>query len=84
MPDAPLQRIRQLSMNVRDMPRAVAFYRDALRLPFLFEAGPKLAFFDCGGVRLMLSPAETAEFDHAGSIIYFLVAKALLTGTVMR
>jgi methylmalonyl-CoA/ethylmalonyl-CoA epimerase len=39
----------------------------------LFTAG-QLAFFDCGGVRLMLSPPERAEFNHPASILYFKVA----------
>ena len=67
-----LQRIHQISIRTRDTARAVAFYRDALGLKLLFEAPPQLAFFDCGGVRLMLSPAEP-EFDHQGSVIYFAV-----------
>ena len=56
----------QIAMPVHDLPRATAFYRDVLRLPFLFSAPPQLAFFDCGGVRLMLSVAEAlwlAFFD---------------------
>jgi len=67
-----LQRIHQISMRTQDTARAVAFYRDALGLKLLFEAPPQLAFFECGGVRLMLSPAEP-EFDHQGSVIYFAV-----------
>ena len=67
-----LQRIHQISIRTRDTARAVAFYRDALGLKLLFEAPPQLAFFDCGGVRLMLGPAEP-EFDHQGSVIYFAV-----------
>lgn len=70
---APLG-IGQIAVNVRDLPRAVRFYRDVLSLPFLFEA-PKLAFFDAGGVRLMLSPPEEPKFDHAASIIYYRVAE---------
>jgi predicted enzyme related to lactoylglutathione lyase len=66
-------KIGQISMTARDLPRAVAFYRDALGLPFLFEAPPKMAFFDCGGVRLMLGVPEEAEFDHPGSVLYFKV-----------
>ena len=54
--------------------KAVAFYRDTLGLRFLFQAGPKMAFFDCGGVRLMLAVPEKPEFDHPGSIFYFKVA----------
>lgn len=67
-----LSRIQQISMRVHDIERAVRFYRDALGLPFLFEAAPRLAFFDCAGVRLMLSTPEPG-FDHPGSILYFAV-----------
>jgi predicted enzyme related to lactoylglutathione lyase len=67
-----LSRIHQISMCARDIDRAVRFYRDALGLPFLFSAPPRLAFFDCGGVRLMLSTPES-DFDHPGSILYFSV-----------
>ena len=65
-----LERVCQISIRTKDTARAVAFYRDTLRLKLLFQAPPQLAFFDCGGVRLMLSPAEP-EFDHQGSVIYF-------------
>ena len=41
-------------------------------LPFLFAAPPRLAFFDCAGVRLMLSTPEPA-FDRPGSVLYFAV-----------
>lgn len=68
-----LSRLGQISIVVQDIGRATAFYRDALGLRFLFEAPPKLAFFDCGGVRIMLSTAEEAEFDHPSSILYFQV-----------
>ena len=67
-----LERIHQVSIRTRDIARAVAFYRDALGLKLLFQAPPQLAFFDCGGVRLMLGPAEP-EFDHQGSVLYFAV-----------
>ena len=67
-----LSRIHQISMRVHDVDRAVRFYRDALGVPFLFAAPPQLAFFDCGGVRLMLSTPEPG-FDHPGSVIYFAV-----------
>jgi methylmalonyl-CoA/ethylmalonyl-CoA epimerase len=67
-----IQNIGQISIIVKDLQRATAFYRDVLGLPLLF-AVPNLAFFDCGGVRLMLGPAETPEFDHLSSILYFRV-----------
>ena len=72
MSDVHLSRIRQIAIVAKDVKRATAFYRDVLGLQFLFEAPPNLAFFDCGGVRLMISAAE-GEFDHPGSTLYFLV-----------
>ena len=68
-----LDRIGQISIVVRDVGRAVAYYRDVLGMKFLFSAGPTLAFFDCGGVRLMLGPASEPRFDHPASIIYYKV-----------
>ncbi len=65
--------IGQIAVNVRELERALAFYRDALGLRFLFQV-PGLAFLDCGGVRLMLSRPDTPEFDHAASVLYFRVA----------
>ena len=67
-----LSRIHQISMRVHDVERAVRFYRDALGLPCLFAAPPRLAFFDCHGVRLMLSTPDPG-FDHPGSVVYFAV-----------
>jgi methylmalonyl-CoA/ethylmalonyl-CoA epimerase len=64
--------IGQISVNIYDLDRATAFYRDALGLPLLFQAGG-MSFFDCGGVRLMLTKAERPEFDHPGSILYLKV-----------
>ncbi len=60
-------------MAVKDLDRAVAFYRDRLGLPFLFSAPPKLAFFNCGGTRLMLDVPEDPAFAHPGSVLYFTV-----------
>jgi catechol 2,3-dioxygenase-like lactoylglutathione lyase family enzyme len=68
-----LTQIGQIAINVHDVDRATAFYRDVLALPHLFRAG-NLSFFNCGGVRLMLSPPEKPEFDHPSSILYFRVA----------
>jgi catechol 2,3-dioxygenase-like lactoylglutathione lyase family enzyme len=68
-----LSTIGQIAMAVKDLPRAVAFYRDSLGLRFLFEAPPGLAFFDCGGVRLMIEVPPDKEFDHPGSVLYFKV-----------
>jgi catechol 2,3-dioxygenase-like lactoylglutathione lyase family enzyme len=68
----PVTSIGQISIRVHDIDRAVAFYRDALGLDFLFDAGP-LALLTCGDVRLMLTKPETDEFDHPSSTLYFRV-----------
>lgn len=72
-PTLGLSAIGQIAMNAHDIPRAVQFYREVLGMRFLFEAPPKMAFFDCAGVRLMLSLPETADYDHPGSVLYFRV-----------
>ena len=65
-----LSRIGQIAVNVRDVKRAIAFYRDVLGMEFLFEV-PQMGFFDCDGIRLMLAESESPEFDHPASIIYY-------------
>jgi methylmalonyl-CoA/ethylmalonyl-CoA epimerase len=80
---AMLESIGQIAVNVKDTARARAFYRDVLGLKHLFDAGPNLAFFQCGGVRLMLSPASKPEFDHPGSIVYYKVADLAATHAAM-
>ena len=72
-PTLSLSRIGQIAIVVKDVERSTAFYRDTLGMRFLF-AFPGLAFFDCDGVRLMLSKPETKEFDHPSSTLYFRVA----------
>jgi methylmalonyl-CoA/ethylmalonyl-CoA epimerase len=68
-----ISRIGQIAIDAHDVERAAAFYQDTLGLKLLFKAGAGLAFFDCGGVRLMLTRPEKPEFDHPGSILYFAV-----------
>ncbi len=69
-----IQSIGQIAINAKDVARAKAFYQDVLGLTHLFDAGPKLSFFRCGEVRLMITTAEKPEFDHPASIIYYKVA----------
>ncbi len=71
--EARLGQIGQISVTVHDLEKAIAFYRDALKMRFLFQV-PKMAFFDCGGVRLMLGIPEGPEFDHPASVIYYKIA----------
>lgn len=68
-----LAAIEQIAVNAHDIERAVGFYRDKLGMKLLFAVPPNLAFFDCNGIRLMLSLPAKPEFDHPGSIIYFHV-----------
>jgi methylmalonyl-CoA/ethylmalonyl-CoA epimerase len=68
-----IEKIGQIAIPVTDVERAVAFYRDVLGLSFLFQAGPNLAFFDCGGVRILLDKPEEAGFEKHSSVIYFSV-----------
>ena len=68
-----LNQIGQIFVNVKDLDRAIAFYRDILGMTFLFEAPPNMAFFDCGGIRLMLGIADRPDLDHPASIIYYKV-----------
>jgi methylmalonyl-CoA/ethylmalonyl-CoA epimerase len=67
-----LSTIRQIHINVKDLARATAFYRDTLGMKLLFEF-PGMAFFDAGGVRLYLGVADNPEIDHPASILYYLV-----------
>lgn len=68
-----LSTIGQIAVNAHDLERAVDFYRDQLGMKHLFSVPPKMAFFDCEGLRLMLSLPEKPEFDHPSSILYFKV-----------
>jgi methylmalonyl-CoA/ethylmalonyl-CoA epimerase len=68
-----LGQLGQISLSVTNIDRAVAFYRDQLGLKFLFQV-PNLAFFDCGGVRLMLDIPEGLGERHS-SVLYFRVGQ---------
>jgi methylmalonyl-CoA/ethylmalonyl-CoA epimerase len=68
-----LGQIGQIAVPVRDIARAVAFYRDTLGMRFLFQAPPGLGFFDCAGVRLMLDAPAGAQAESS-SVIYYKVS----------
>ena len=65
-------KIGQIAVVCQDVARATAFYRDTLGLQFLFAAGPALSFFQCGGVRLMLS-SDNSGHDNLSSMLYYFV-----------
>ncbi len=68
-----LSAIGQIFVRARDLDRAVRFYRDTLGMPFLFQAPPQMAFFQCGPTTVMVGVPESPEFDHPASTIYYLV-----------
>jgi methylmalonyl-CoA/ethylmalonyl-CoA epimerase len=68
-----LSEIGQIAVTVTDLERATAFYRDRLGIPYLFSAPPRMAFFDCAGIRLLLGEPETAGQERRSSILYFRV-----------
>ena len=69
MPDMTLGPLGQIARSVRDIAAARRWYGEVLGLPHLYSFG-NLAFFDCGGVRLMLSEGDGGP---AESILYFQV-----------
>lgn len=72
MNDPHVAGIGQIAINCADVARATRFYRDVLGLPLQFESGG-MAFFDCGGTRLMLTRPSSPELDHPASPLYFRV-----------
>lgn len=76
--------IGQIHVSVTDVDRSVAFYRDVLGIPFLFQVhGRPMAFFDCGGVRLYLGVPESEAYRSRG-MIYFTVDDIDETFTALR
>lgn len=66
-------KVGQLLIPVEDFERGIAFYRDVLGIPFLFSAPPQMAFFNCGGIRLLVGVMPAGEKAQRGSAIYFQV-----------
>lgn len=67
-----LSTIGQISVTVKELDRAVSYYRDQLGMRFLFQV-PNMAFFDCSGVRLMLTMPEARSDEIHTSILYYKV-----------
>jgi catechol 2,3-dioxygenase-like lactoylglutathione lyase family enzyme len=75
MPELTLGPIGQIARTVKDLAQAERFYRDVLGLRHLFTTAGKLAFFDCGGVRLMIEDQSIIDVPdlHNDSVLYFRV-----------
>lgn len=63
-------KIGQIAIGVSDAARAKDFYQNVLGMKLLFDAG-SLAFFQCGEVRLMISPSDAPPGER--TILYFRV-----------
>jgi len=66
-------KVAQLMIPVDNFENGLAFYRDVLGLPLLFAAPPQMAFFNCGGVRLLVGVLPPGEKAQRGSAIYLQV-----------
>lgn len=69
-----IEKIGQIAIAISDLKKSVRFYRDILGLELLFEVPSSLAFFNCGGTRLMLTTLQGKEEDHNTSAIYYKVS----------
>jgi methylmalonyl-CoA/ethylmalonyl-CoA epimerase len=78
-----LSKIGQINIPVRNLEESVRFYRDILGMTFLFQV-PNMAFFDCGGIRILLGAGEEETGDRHGSIIYFTVDDIHHTADTLR
>ncbi|MBL9099110.1 MAG: VOC family protein [Alphaproteobacteria bacterium] len=65
-----LSKLAQIALSTRDLPKAVAFYRDVLGLKLMFEVSG-MAFFDAGGTRLMIGPAHFQGPVQNNTYVYF-------------
>ena len=79
-----IETIGQIAIAVSDIKKFVDFYQNTLELKLLFEAPPGLAFFDCGGVRLMLTIPQGEERDHQTSVIYYKVNDIKAATTALK
>jgi methylmalonyl-CoA/ethylmalonyl-CoA epimerase len=67
-----IQKIGQIGVPVKDLNRALDFLKEKLGLSLLFNTN-SMAFFECNGLRLMLTLPEKEEFALSSSVIYFEV-----------
>lgn len=72
MESSIIQRIGQIAVPIKNVERAIEFYKEVLELSLLFNT-ENMAFFDCNGQRLLLSLPVKDEFANSSSVIYFQV-----------
>jgi predicted enzyme related to lactoylglutathione lyase len=65
--------VGEIHISVTDIDASVAFYRDVLGIPLLFQVHEMpMAFFASGDVRLYLGVPESPEF-RSRAVLYFTV-----------
>lgn len=62
--------VAQVALASDDPPALVAFYRDRLGFPVLFEASG-MTFFQSGATRLMIGPRQPDQQIGGDVVIYF-------------
>ena len=67
-----IQKVGQIGVPVKDLSRAIGFYKDKIGLSLLFNTD-SMAFFECNNMRLLLSLPEKEEYATSSSVIYFQV-----------
>ncbi|WP_371873278.1 VOC family protein [Lysinibacillus sp. Ag94] len=73
-----IQSVGQIGIPVKELDRAIYFYKEKLGLSLLFNTD-SMAFFECNGLRLLLTLPEKDEFIYSSSIIYFQVENLSMT-----
>jgi len=68
-----IESIGQIAIAITDLKLSVEFYKNVLGLELLFEVPPGLAFYNCGGTRLMMTTLQGDKKDHNTSVIYYKV-----------
>lgn len=59
-----IQSVGQIGIPVKELDRAIHFYKEKLGLSLLFNTD-SMAFFDCNGLRLLLTLPEKDEFIYS-------------------
>ena len=68
-PSLANRKLVQAAFTVTDLPRSIAFYRDVLGFPLLFETNG-MAFFQAGEMRLMIG-TNSPDPPARGTVLYF-------------
>ena len=67
-----IQKVGQIGVPVKDLSRAIGFYKDKIGLSLLFNTD-SMAFFECNNFWLFLCLLALEEYATSSSVIYFQV-----------